>query len=144
MGGSLVIIAKRFLVARNIHIIRLVLNSVSAEAVGVIQLVLVYFCFSWCLQGCQHSSRGCPVGLSLSGGCQTNPTEFGVSPKTPRPGCAVQLWSLSQLQWETLPKAGGVWLSLIPQGVHRVGLTNADFQGNNGQMCGVQTCPSRD
>lgn len=35
MYGSLVIIAKRFLVACNIHIIRLVLNAVSAEAVGV-------------------------------------------------------------------------------------------------------------
>lgn len=75
MCVSLVIIARRFLGARNIHIIRLVLNSVSAEAVGVIQLELVYLCLSWCLQGCQWSrpaqqpgkegSRVCALGLSL-------------------------------------------------------------------------------
>lgn len=45
MCGSLVIAAKRFLVAHNIHIIRLVLNSILAENVGVIQFVVVYLCF---------------------------------------------------------------------------------------------------
>lgn len=71
MYGSLVIIAKRFLVACNIHIIRLVLNSVSAEAEGVIQLVLVYLCCSWCLQGCtaawKEGSRGWAVVMPWSG-----------------------------------------------------------------------------
>lgn len=65
MCGSLVIIAKRFLVARNIHIIRLVLNSVSAEAVGVIQLVLVYLCFPCCPQGCPAAREGGQQGCAL-------------------------------------------------------------------------------
>lgn len=42
MCESLVIAAERYLVAHNIHIIRLVLNPTSAEDAGVIQFSPVY------------------------------------------------------------------------------------------------------
>ena len=42
MHESLVIAAERYLVAHNIHVIRLVVNPTSAEDVGIIQFAPVY------------------------------------------------------------------------------------------------------